>query len=112
MRLAGVIDSTVFISDLATAANPAYGGTAPVTTVNQLVGGVVGAVLGLLGIIFLILIIYSGMLWMTAQGETKQVTKARDILVESVIGLIIVLSAYAISAYVGGLIGTATGVAL
>ena len=66
--------------------------------------GIVGigiqAFLGLLGIIFLILIIYAGYNWMTAQGEEEKVTKAKDTLQRAVIGLIIVIGAYAISYFV------------
>lgn len=52
------------------------------------------------GLIFLILIIYAGILWMTDRGDLDYVKKAKGILVNSVIGLIILLSAYAITNFV------------
>lgn len=52
------------------------------------------------GLIFLILIIYAGILWMTDRGDLDYVKKAKSILVNSVIGLIILLSAYAITNFV------------
>lgn len=55
---------------------------------------------GLLGVIFLVLTIYAGLLWMTAGGNTEQVTKAKNILVQAVVGIIIVLSSYAIVYFV------------
>lgn len=65
-----------------------------------LIGQIISAVLGILGVIFLVLTIYAGLLWMTAGGNTDSVKKAKAILLNSVIGLIIVLSSYAITATV------------
>lgn len=55
---------------------------------------------GLLGIVFLILTLYAGFLWMTAAGDAKKVDKAKSILTSSVIGLAICLSAYTITTFV------------
>ena len=57
-------------------------------------------VLSLLGVIFLILMIYGGFQWMTARGNEQQLEKAKNVITASVIGLIIVLSSYAISYFV------------
>ncbi len=51
----------------------------------------------LFGGIFLITMIYAGYLWMTAQGNQEQVEKAKKIIINSSIGLAIILSAYAIT---------------
>ncbi len=56
--------------------------------------------LGFLGIIFLILIIYGGFMWMTANGQDDRVTKAKSLLVAGIIGLIIVLMSFAIAEFV------------
>lgn len=61
------------------------------------IGNIVNVLLGLLGIIFFLLTLYAGFIWMTAQGEPGKVTKARDMLVQGVIGMVIILSAFAIS---------------
>ena len=61
---------------------------------------VINGVLGLLGIIFLSLTFYAGFLWMTAQGNEDNVTKAKNILTTSIIGLIIIVAAYAITNFV------------
>ena len=74
------------------------------------VATIIKAVLALVGTIFLILTIYAGILWMTAQGEEENVKKAKDIIKASVIGLIIIMSAYAITAFVTSrLVGAAGG---
>lgn len=66
----------------------------------DIIASVITAFLSLLGIIFLILIIYGGYLWMTAGGNEEQVTKAMDIIKKAIIGLIIIVSAYAITYFV------------
>src|SRR3989344_1918510 len=61
-----------------------------------LLGQLIGVALSLLGVIFLILMIYGGFLWMTARGDGSQIDKAKGLMTAAIIGLIIVLSAYAI----------------
>lgn len=56
--------------------------------------------LSLLGTIFVVLTVYAGFLWMTAGGNDDQVGKAKNILYASIIGLLIILSAYSISNFV------------
>lgn len=73
------------------------------------IGKLIAALLSVLGVIFLLLIIWAGFTWMTAQGDPKKVDKAKDILITSVVGLIILLSAYAISTFVITQLGDATG---
>lgn len=72
----------------------------PKTDVPKLIGNIINIVLGLLGIVLLVLIIYSGILWMTAGGKPDQVDKAKDQLKNAVIGLAIVVSAYALSRFI------------
>lgn len=74
-----------------------------------LTGQLISVVVGLVGILFLILTVYAGILWMTAAGDEKQVTKAKSILVRSVIGLVIVLSAYTITSFVVQSLMSASG---
>ncbi len=73
------------------------------------IGKLISALLSVLGVIFLLLIVWAGFTWMTAQGDPKKVDKAKDILITSVVGLIILLSAYAISTFVIEQLATATG---
>ncbi len=73
-----------------------------------MIGTLISVLLGFLGVIFLFLTIYAGLLWMTAAGNADQVKKARGILLNAVIGLVIVLSSYAISATVIRYVGTNT----
>lgn len=67
------------------------------TDAQQVIGGIITGVIGLLGVIFFILILYGGYLWMTARGNEQQIEKAKDIIKSSSIGLAVVLGAYLIT---------------
>ena len=73
-----------------------------------LVGKIIRTILGLLGIIFVVLMVYAGFLWMTARGEEEPVSKAKDIIKQSIIGVIIIFLAYAITGFVINAIVRAT----
>ncbi|MBT4277339.1 hypothetical protein HOD96_01155 [Candidatus Falkowbacteria bacterium] len=72
-------------------------------------GALISVLLTFLGIIFLLLMIYGGFMWMTAEGNTDRVEKAKKILTNSTIGLIIVMLAYSITWFVVYKLGNATG---
>lgn len=61
-------------------------------------------VLSLVGVLFLILMIWGGFSWMTSGGNQEQIKKARRTVTSAAIGLIIVLSAYALTVYIGGIL--------
>ncbi len=61
------------------------------------IGKMINVFLSFLGIVFVVLTIYGGFLWMTAQGNDEQVGQARKIIIRSAIGLAIILAAYAIT---------------
>ena len=64
--------------------------------------------LGFMGVVFLVLIIYAGILWMTAAGKEDQVGKAKSLLIAAVIGLIIVVASFAIAELVASKVFDAT----
>ena len=67
---------------------------------GEIIGAIVGTALSFLAIIFLCLILYGGFLWMTSGGNEIKVMKAKKVLVQSIVGVIIVLSAYSITFFV------------
>ncbi|MFH0951524.1 MAG: hypothetical protein V1765_03575 [bacterium] len=69
-------------------------------TLTEYIGLLVNIVLGLLGVIFTILIIYSGYTWMTAGGNEDKVSKAGTTIKVAIIGLLIVIGAFAIWRFV------------
>ncbi len=74
------------------------------TDLAVVIGKVLGFVLGFTGTVFFILVLYAGFTWMTAGGNSETVTKAQGILKDAIIGLVIVLSAYAITKFIGGIL--------
>jgi hypothetical protein len=70
------------------------------TDVPTLIGTVIKAGLGLVGMIFLGLMVYAGVVWMIARGDESKTTKAKDTIIAAIIGLVIVVGAYAITNFV------------
>ncbi|PIS04865.1 MAG: hypothetical protein COT81_04390 [Candidatus Buchananbacteria bacterium CG10_big_fil_rev_8_21_14_0_10_42_9] len=58
------------------------------------------AFLTILGVIFIILIIYGGFIWMKSMGNEDEIERAKRILRASIIGLIIILAAYSITLFI------------
>ncbi|MBU0597895.1 pilin [Patescibacteria group bacterium] len=56
--------------------------------------------LGFLGLVAVVLILYGGITWMTSAGNEEKVKKAKDILKMAVIGMIVVLLAWALVTFV------------
>lgn len=59
--------------------------------------GLVLTVLKLIGTIFFALTAYAGYLWFSAGGNEEQVDKAKKLLRDGVIGLVIIISSYTIT---------------
>lgn len=70
------------------------------TDVRLTAARIINVVLGVLGILTTILILYAGFTWMTAGGNDEKITKAKGTIFAAVIGLLVILSAYAISSFV------------
>lgn len=64
-------------------------------------GDMIGFVLSFIGVLFLILTIYGGISWMTAGGNEQKVEKAKTIIINAIIGLLIVIFAYTITSFIG-----------
>lgn len=74
-----------------------------------IVGSLVGAALTFIGVLFMLLMIYGGFLWMNARGNDAQVEKAKNLITAAVIGMVIIGSGYAITQFVLSNVITATG---
>ena len=79
------------------------------SSISTIVGNLIAAMLALTGIIFLVIMVYAGMLYMTAAGEEGKVKKAKSMLTTSVIGILIVVTAYAVTTYLVQALTTALG---
>ncbi|NCO05305.1 MAG: hypothetical protein GW939_04145 [Candidatus Magasanikbacteria bacterium] len=77
-----------------------YGSNLP-----QLIGSVIGTALSMISVLFFVLTVYGGVLWMTARGNEDQAKKALNTIIAASIGLIIVLSSYALTTFVFNAVG-------
>lgn len=84
-------------------------GVARVSGLSTLTGNIINSVLGLVGVVFFVLMIYAGFLWMTARGNEEQFGKAKNIFATSIIGMLIVIGAYYILDFVFEAIYTGIG---
>lgn len=72
------------------------------TDLIGMIGKVLNVGLSMLGLVFLGFALYAGFKWMTAQGDAKAVAYAKDSVRNNVIGLIIIMCAYALTNFVVG----------
>lgn len=70
------------------------------TDIKSVVINIIRLLLGFLGLVAVIIVLYGGFQWMTAAGNEERVASARATLTAGLIGLIIILSAYAIASFV------------
>lgn len=63
----------------------------------EVIGDIIGAILAFVGVLFLILMIYGGYIWMMARGNEQETEKAKKIIQNALIGIVVVLAAYAIT---------------
>ncbi|MFH1192140.1 MAG: pilin [bacterium] len=64
------------------------------------IGKMIDVILGLVGVLLIILVIYGGYLWFSADGNEEQIGKAKAYIMNAIIGLAIVLMAYMFTSYV------------
>ncbi len=82
----------------------------PQTDLITIIGRIINIALGFLGVIFLGLMLYAGYEWMTAGGDSEQVGRAQRTIRNAIIGLLIIASAWAITAFIiNALTGATTG---
>lgn len=65
--------------------------------------------LGLLGLVAVILLLYGGYVWMTAAGREERVKRAKRIIINALIGLVIILLSWAIVSFVLSVAEEVTG---
>ena len=61
---------------------------------------IINVILGFLGVIAVLIILLGGFKWMTSQGSSDKVDEAKKLIGAGIVGLIIILAAYAIARFV------------
>ena len=74
---------------------------------EDMISLIITTALEFVGVIFLVLAIYGGYIWMIARGNEQEIEKAKNTLIAAIIGMVIVVAAYAISYYVINALGGA-----
>lgn len=70
------------------------------TDISTLIGSLTGTAFSFITVIFFLLAVYAGILWMTARGNEDQADRAKKTIIGAVIGLVLVVAAYAITNFV------------
>ena len=78
--------------------------------IRETAAEIINVSLGLLGIIAVVIILIGGFQWMTAGGNEDKVGEARKRIFAGIIGLAIILSAWAVARFVLLQLGKATNV--
>lgn len=68
-----------------------------ITSVQSLIGNIIGAGLSLISVIFFALMLFAGIRWMTARGNEEAETKARDTIFAAAIGMVIIMASYGLT---------------
>jgi len=77
--------------------------------VRQTAANIINVALGFLGIISVIIVLLGGFKYMISGGNEEKTTEAKNLIISGIIGLAIILSAWAITKFVVGNLMTATG---
>ncbi len=100
--------SSVGVEDLGLSYGAATGLTS--TDIRTTIARIIRVAMSLLGIVAVVIVLIGGFKWMTAGGNDDQVGEAKKWIFSGVIGLAIILSAYALASFVINQLVTATGV--
>lgn len=95
-------------SNLKLFGNQSYG-TSAATNPIIVAARIINAGLGVLGILMVIYFVYGGVMWMTAGGESNKIDTAKGSIRSAIIGLIIVVLAFAIASFVTNALTKSTG---
>jgi uncharacterized membrane protein YidH (DUF202 family) len=97
VKAVGLQDAFGSSSTLKTVGDRAEYNTTGDVNLTTTISNIISIFLSILGIVFIGLLIYGGVNWMTAGGQENRVEEAKMTIKQSIIGLIIVVSAYAVS---------------
>lgn len=67
---------------------------------QDVIASVIKTILSFLGIVAVVIILMGGFQWMTAGGSEEKVKKAKSLITQGIIGLVITILAFAIATFV------------
>lgn len=105
-----LVANFVLAADFGVAAvNNGLAGSLSSTDPRIIVGRIIQIVLSFLGAIAVAIIMYAGFLWMASGGDEEKISKAKKILRNATIGLVIIVSSWGIATFVISKLIEATG---
>ncbi|TAK04143.1 hypothetical protein EPO34_03285 [Patescibacteria group bacterium] len=93
-ELFGGAGSTTGGTDFAAAAGLGSG------DLTDTIASIIRTALGFLGVVAVVITLYGGFLWMTSAGNDDKVKSAKKVMISGIIGLVIILSAFALANFV------------
>lgn len=108
-----LVATVILVSPVVVSAADDYGlaataGAAKIPTdknVQTIIGNVIGTALSMISVLFFVLMLYAGIKWMLARGDSDEAKKALDTIIAAIIGMLVVLGSYAITNFVFGTLG-------
>lgn len=82
-----------------------YKGVATISCLSSLVQTAIQTVMAFAGIVFFVMLISGGYMFLFSGGDQKQLEKARGTLTSAIIGLVLLVSGYIILSLIQGLTG-------
>ena len=83
----------------------ASGSTAALNNMTEMISSVITIATVVAAIFFIIYFLLAAFSWITSEGDSGKLTKARNQIIHAVIGLILVVTAYAIIGLIGSIVG-------
>lgn len=83
-----------------------------ITDLGKLINGALNLVLGIVGLLVFVFLIWGGVEWLTAGGDKSKTESARTKITNAIIGLAIVASAFAVGAIISRFFGVNVGSAI
>lgn len=71
-----------------------------VQTPQALIGIYIGYGLSFIGVLFFLLMLYGGYLWMTARGSSEKVEKGKEVIISAVLGMAVIFLSYVVTSFV------------
>lgn len=76
--------------------NPLDPDNTKTVTIATIIGRLISAILGITGSIALLMFVYGGFLWLISAGEADKVKKGKEVMKWAVLGIVVIVGAYAI----------------
>lgn len=76
-----------------------------VTNIEGFLSAMIGLLTVLGGLFFVVYFLLAALKWITAGGDSGKVSKARDQMIQGVLGLVVMIAAYSVIGLIGTILG-------